>query len=180
VADNRARAFVRYVEDTLPSLRLCQELRHHAVHRTLLEAAIHQSGSLEDEKLTLSASVLGVLKNNLIEMGEPPASWGIANERGPETISVSVVKAGGVIERHDRKSAGSASLDPLPFAVHLTALVARHVDTAFRLIDFASDPRVPATLAAESVRILEQRGEMFNAENARIAILSGPLSGLVG
>lgn len=182
--NERAGRLVVYVTRIAPSLRLAHELRHHAIHRALVPTQLQPSGARLDERIQLSARLLNALKRSLLEMGESAAGWGITGERGPEWIPVTVFREGGGAERYEEHSEGSASLDPVLFAVRLCALTARLIDRFFRIIDPASDPRLPddvrtRAIAATPAKRSGGRWDMFSPANARAAILSSPLSGLV-
>lgn len=182
--NERAGRLVVYVRGIAASLRLARELRQHAIHRALVPTQLQPSGERLDERIQLSARLLNALKGSLIEMEESPAGWGIAGERGPEWIPVTIFREGGGVERYKKHSEGSATLDPVPFAARLCALTARLIDCFFRIIDPASDPRLPddvrtRALAATPVKRSRGRWDMFSPANARAAILSSPLSGLV-
>jgi hypothetical protein len=178
---DRGRRLVDYIERVTPHLVISQQLRHHAVHRDILPTVRDATKGVESVKL--SADLLREMRSALQAAGESTSDWGIRNERGPETIPTIEVDVGGVVNRYDMTSAGSAELDPLPFALKLVARVSRVGDDFFRILSPASDSRLASDVRQRLLRLpVEEDGRvdfLFTRPMARAAILASPLSGLV-
>jgi hypothetical protein len=175
------RQLAHHIEGIRPYLLVSQQLRHYAVHRALLPTIRHSDKNAESVKL--SAPLLHDIKAALEAANEDASDWGITRERGPETISMVEVGLGGIVDRYDQPSQGSAELDPLIFALRLVAQVSQFANDVFRILNPASDARLAPGVRQHVLRLPSRAdGRVdfeFTPQMARAAILASPLSGLV-
>jgi len=157
----RGQTLRQYVVDADPWLRVPLELRHHAVHRSVLSSVRHMRFPDPEERIRLPEGVAAPITQALNELHESPLAWGItpSNLVGDTTLD----------------------LDPLPFAAKLIAGTAGVVNGIVRRLHPSGDARYPGSVrpipTLERPRFLQDH--IFSPENCSVALLSSPLSGLV-
>jgi hypothetical protein len=168
------------VESTAALRRLLaasEELRHHAVHRESLGGLRYRTETGEEARIRLPASKSKPIVNRLRSSGHDPEAWGIGPEFGPAIVHHSVDHGGGLKETFEEQDPGGAFLDPMFFAVRLTATVAHLSNEVFRILDPVTDPRLPEQLRERA--LMPPTEHWLTAEVGRELILTSPLSGLV-
>jgi hypothetical protein len=112
-----------------------------------------------ETRIKLPAPIVESITEALQEIGESPEAWGIS--------------------RSTLAGDTSADLDPLPFAARLIAGTARLVNGVLRRLDPSGNVRSSEGRGGAAPARPQSLEAMFSPENYVLAILSGPLSGLV-
>ena len=111
--------------------------------------------------------------------GEPLTDWDVEAIEEPQTVAVTPAGAGDAGDRCEIQVERQALVDPLVFALGVSAHAAWFANETLRILDPASDPRIGDPAKHRTLPPSAVASEMFSPRAATAAALSSPLSGLV-
>jgi len=172
-----AAAVVEAIQPAARRLRASQTLRDHAVHREVLRPMRFRRDDGDERAMFLLPSEISTeLRTRLTSAGEKAENWGLEEEITLHPGHNRVDHGGGYVEEFEAPGPGGAFLDPMAFASHFVASVAKLANEVFAAIEPASDLRLPEPLRARALR--SDREPWASVEIGWQLVLVSPLSGL--
>jgi len=181
----RGRAVVALVRAERDRLEASQEVRHQLVHRarlTPVRAVRHKPGRMvaEPRVWLTDEGGLAKLEAAIRTSGEAASDWGIEERIGPRVQDIGVLSGDPIGATYKVQFGAQALVDPVVFALRVSAHSAWLANEVFLALDPASDSRLADPTKHRNVVFSGSVWEgLFSPQAASAAILSSPLSGLV-
>jgi len=167
-----------YVEQRRADIELSVQLRDHAIHRERMRSlTVQNQRDPAVARLALRGTLLSWIRERLVATGQDPTHWGVGKSHAAAQVPVAA-RGRSAITHYTIDEPEWAELDPFPFAVRLIANTMAIVDGVMPLLRVEQDSRLPK----EWQHMLEAPlapGFPFRTQDAQLAVLLSPLSGIV-